>query len=86
MCVNRDKPMMHCDGKCYLSKKITEQEKKDHSPVSKTEKFDMQVYFLPEAVLLPHTFQFVSKPGYLIKEKNILSSFSISIFHPPTAW
>ena len=26
---------MHCNGKCYLSKKITEQEKKDHSPVSK---------------------------------------------------
>ena len=76
--------MMHCDGKCYLSKKITEQEKKDHSPVSRTEKFDMQVYFLPETVLLPHTVELKIKPSYFIKENNIFPSFSISIFHPPT--
>lgn len=31
LCVNRNRPMMHCDGKCYLAKKIAaldEQEKR----------------------------------------------------------
>ncbi|PIB35343.1 hypothetical protein BFP72_08010 [Reichenbachiella sp. 5M10] len=22
LCINRDKPMLHCDGKCYLAKKL----------------------------------------------------------------
>lgn len=32
-CVNKDKPMLHCDGKCYLAQKMAEaraKEKSDH--------------------------------------------------------
>ncbi|WP_254562095.1 hypothetical protein [Dyadobacter diqingensis] len=29
LCVNRDKPMMHCDGKCYLAKRIAEAKEKE---------------------------------------------------------
>ena len=78
-------PMMHCNGKCYLSKKITEQEKKDNSPISKTEKFDVQFFFLPETLLLKNTFSIILKHQYIIKEENLVSSVSTSIFHPPTA-
>ena len=85
LCVNRDMPMMHCNGKCYLSKKITEQEKKDNSPISKTEKFDVQFFFLPETLLLKNTFSIILKHQYIIKEENLVSSVSTSIFHPPTA-
>lgn len=28
-CENKDKPVMHCNGKCQMMKKITAQEKKD---------------------------------------------------------
>jgi len=85
LCVNREKPMMHCNGKCYLSKKITEQEKKDNSPTSKTERMDVQLFFLPETSLLKNTFSIILKRQYIIKEENLVSSFSTSIFHPPTA-
>ena len=85
LCVNRDMPMMHCNGKCYLAKKITEQEKKDSSPISKTEKFDVQLFFLPETLLLKNTFSIILKHQYIIKEENLVSSFPTSIFHPPTA-
>lgn len=78
-------PMMHCNGKCYLAKKITEQEKKDNSPISKTEKFDVQVFFLPETLLLKNTFSTILKRQYIIKEEGLVSSFATSIFHPPTA-
>jgi hypothetical protein len=29
LCVNRDKPLMHCDGKCYLAKRIAEAKEKE---------------------------------------------------------
>ncbi|MEO8822084.1 MAG: hypothetical protein ABI366_00820 [Ginsengibacter sp.] len=85
LCVNQDKPMMHCNGKCYLSKKITDQQKKDHSPISKTEKFDVQSYFLPDAFLINNTFFVVFHHNYFMKKENVVSFFSTSIFHPPTA-
>ncbi|WP_338870210.1 hypothetical protein WBJ53_22155 [Spirosoma sp. SC4-14] len=28
LCVNRDKPELHCDGKCFLAKKLKEQQDK----------------------------------------------------------
>ncbi len=29
LCINKDKPMMHCNGKCYLMKKIKKQQEND---------------------------------------------------------
>lgn len=29
ICVNRNKPQMHCDGKCYLAKKLAESQKQE---------------------------------------------------------
>jgi len=29
LCENRDKPAMHCNGKCHLSKKLKEEDKRD---------------------------------------------------------
>ena len=28
LCENRDKPLLHCDGKCYLAKKLKQQQDK----------------------------------------------------------
>lgn len=30
-CVNKDKPMLHCDGTCFLAKKMAEAKKKEQS-------------------------------------------------------
>lgn len=46
-CENKAKPMMHCDGKCYLAKqlkKLEEKEKNHHSkrnPFQKIEKVEL---------------------------------------------
>lgn len=29
ICVNRSKPQLHCDGKCYLAKRLAENQKKE---------------------------------------------------------
>jgi hypothetical protein len=31
LCVNRDKPWLHCNGKCYFMRKIKQQEQKEKS-------------------------------------------------------
>lgn len=83
LCVNRDKPMMHCNGKCYLAKKLNE-EGQSQSPASKNERVDVSPFFVPTSfsfVTVPH----IIKPEYFIKDENPVSSFSPYIFHPPTA-
>lgn len=34
LCENRDKPQMHCNGKCYLAKKLKEQQDKQDKQTS----------------------------------------------------
>lgn len=76
--------MMHCNGKCYLSKKLQEQQKQDQTPLSKTERFDVQPFFIPQMPSLKNVVS-VFKPVYFIKDENLPSSLPHSIFHPPSA-
>ncbi|MEO8962724.1 MAG: hypothetical protein ABI325_12640 [Ginsengibacter sp.] len=83
--MNKDKPMMQCNGQCYLSKKIKEQEKQDQqAPVSKNERFDIVPFFVPKPVTLENTVCDI-QPFFFIKNDNSISSFPRSIFHPPSA-
>lgn len=34
LCQNRDKPKLHCNGKCYLAKKLKEQQQKQDQQTS----------------------------------------------------
>lgn len=75
---------MGCKGKCYLSKKLKEQEKQEQqTPVSKTEKFDVAPFFLPKPFLLENTVANL-KTEFFIKNDGIISSFPVAIFHPPS--
>jgi hypothetical protein len=29
LCINKNRPMLHCDGKCFLAKKLKAEEKKN---------------------------------------------------------
>ena len=82
--MNKDKPMMHCNGKCYLTKKLKDQEKQNQSPVSKTEKFDVQPFFVPQIISVKNTVP-IFKPQYFIRNEKPISSLPTSIFHPPSA-
>ncbi len=84
LCVNRDKPQMHCEGKCYLTKKLNEQQNQDQSPLSKIERFDVQPFFIPQLFSFKNTVV-ISKPQFFIKNENTVSSFPRFIFHPPSA-
>jgi len=38
LCENRDKPWLHCNGKCYLMKKVKQAEEKEKSEERRTQK------------------------------------------------
>jgi len=57
LCVNRDKPELHCDGKCYLAQRLkTQQEKQDKRTTERVQN-------MPEFQLFCQTsFQFAFRP------------------------
>jgi hypothetical protein len=84
LCINREKPQMHCNGKCYLAKKLKEQERQEQqSPNPKLEKFEVQLFFIAET-FNQTPIQRLSRIEYMIQHEKTLASFPRSVFHPPT--
>src|SRR5690606_923264 len=50
-CVNKDKPMLHCDGKCYLAKKLKEAEEKEKKSEKESLKVSYQPAFITEKIV-----------------------------------
>jgi hypothetical protein len=90
-CVNKDKPMMNCDGKCYLSKQLEnlelreEQERKNHpNPKQKVETLNYSwiIDDLSSDYFTFHEIEVLEHVNYL---KTVVSNPCLQdIFHPPT--
>jgi hypothetical protein len=86
-CVNKNKPELHCDGKCFLAKKIQAQTDKEEQ--SALQNF---IYKLLEINTFESQSNFSfdnqteikdsSVKNYFFAEQTTLE-FSSSIFHPP---
>ena len=83
-CENKDKPLMHCNGKCHMMKQLKDAEKKGQLPTSKNAKEklslsfcseikDMNFIVTSEISELYYSYHFSKSPPHLK-----------SIFHPPT--
>ncbi|MGA0557356.1 hypothetical protein ACO2Q8_11935 [Larkinella sp. VNQ87] len=85
LCENRAKPELHCDGQCYLAKKLhAQQEQQDKATTERVQKTpDFQLFFEFTSV-----FAFSSSvvcavtelPGYVLKP---YSSSLAALLHPP---
>ncbi|MGO4291211.1 hypothetical protein [Chitinophaga sp. RAB17] len=86
LCENRDKPAMHCNGKCHLSKKLKEEDKRDQD---NPERKDHRSEIFYAAWLQPTTLKPVATPS----PKNYLHPYCIGtpidqptgVFRPPMA-
>jgi hypothetical protein len=52
LCENRSKPWLHCDGKCYLMKKVKQVQEREKSEERQTQKSLFQESFLLTATKL----------------------------------
>lgn len=89
-CENRDKPNLHCDGKCYLKKKMAVSEnsnpKEPQLPQGFREIKDIQLYF-ESCDFFPH---FTGVPARIVSLPPFTRRFlpdvpEAGIFKPPAA-
>lgn len=86
-CENKAKPMLHCNGKCYLTKQLKklEQKEQDHNtkrnPFFQVEKSQLFAYLSVSEVEV-HCFFSEEKP--FLDYRNSFSEYNqTEIFHPP---
>ena len=85
-CVNKDKPMLHCDGQCFLAEKLKKaQDQKENQAGGIEFNRDFGIFILQEASIsftpLPST---TLNHGTSYQEAYRVSQL-VDIFHPPKA-
>jgi hypothetical protein len=83
LCENRNRPEMKCAGKCYLCRRLKNEEKKDQdNPERKAEnKFESTSF--PSGLVLRHPTPVTTTLQYPHFQEAICNSFTGSVFHPP---
>lgn len=84
LCENVSKPILQCDGKCYLRKQISQQEKESSAPqqtISEVE--ELAVSLMAEAIAIPEFKD--GKQYHLPPLLPFISLFPDPVFHPPTS-
>jgi hypothetical protein len=84
LCINRDKPQLHCNGRCYLMRKLKQAEQKEKSRDRENQRSMFQLgvvveklSFSPYAVRVAKEYQ--SEIPFRLPE------FAADIFQPPRA-
>ncbi|GAB4032740.1 hypothetical protein [Spirosoma jeollabukense] len=86
LCQNRDKPMLHCDGQCYLAKRLKAQQDKQDKETTQRVQNSPVVQLFCQANLL---FQF--RQSWPVLDSAAFSAYHFpaytaplaGLFHPP---
>ena len=84
LCENRNKPKMHCNGKCQLQKKIN-QNNTNKQAERKTESRDEVLSSKSFFACINAPVSFMINKKFFLKDINYLTNRSSSFFHPPQA-
>ena len=87
-CVNKERPELHCDGKCYLSQRIQQAQAQDEQRA--TNQFISELFSL-ETVEINTFFSFTMGDFIVLAEEQANYVYEVhfpsmrgqSIFHPP---
>lgn len=86
LCVNKSKPEIHCNGKCYLSKELAKTNDSESSPLQKTKNTGqkiLDIYILPDITEISVTEKKLFFNFNFIYETAYSFLFLKSIFKPP---
>ncbi len=84
LCVNRDKPQLHCNGRCYLMKKLKQAQDKEQKQERQSQQIQLQVVFI-ETPISFHRYAFAGIKLHVPFSTGMVKSIKNSIFHPPQA-
>lgn len=82
LCINKDKPQMHCNGKCYLSKKLEQAREKQKQQEKEIQKNSFQEAFLFSSTDLNFSLPLIKVENAIIPNFHIFHNTN-SIFQPP---
>jgi hypothetical protein len=83
ICENKARPILHCNGKCQLAKKLRQEEKKDQqNPQRRFENKTDNIIFLSYSSI--HLLSFLPRSEYAINNTVKPIDFSFPFFHPPS--
>ncbi|WP_222538417.1 hypothetical protein [Pedobacter polysacchareus] len=83
LCENKDKPAMHCNGKCYLAKKLKQAEEKEKKQERDAQKKNAQDVFFVKAIDLPVLPLCLKTPEFPGEFSFDLPESNNEIPHPP---
>jgi len=82
LCENRDKPWLHCNGKCFFMKKVKQAEEKEKNDERQTQKNLFQEAFFnrkPVFRFYSQVLQVMPVPNHRVALPNVY----LPIFQPP---
>lgn len=90
-CENKDKPLMKCNGKCYLAKQLQKAEDELNEKKSKQEQskntiklMEGSTFLAPQKIAFSSNFSFqIESTNFVSYSKNLLAGSTYPIFHPP---
>ena len=83
-CINKNKPAMHCNGKCHLKKQIQKQESKENLPPLKLKQNEeINLFSLSNTEHCFYSLCHKKIRNFYFSKK--YGSPSFDIFHPPQA-
>jgi len=86
LCINKNKPELHCNGKCYVSKELAKTNDTDSSPLNKAKSSGQKILdicTLPDIVSVQNTQRFPSLHFNFLYETAYAFLFLKHIFKPP---
>lgn len=85
LCENREIPKMKCNGKCYLAKKLQEQEQeeKEKAPLEQRIKLDVLFYSKGSISSIPTLHQYEPKTCFVKTNSELLIGFLTKPLQPP---
>lgn len=83
LCINKDKTEMNCKGKCYVMKKLKQQQEDDFNALHISMK-DYPIGFVKLLSIKTNNSETISlkNPSFYQQNYSYLADFSV--FHPPT--
>ena len=83
LCININKPELNCKGKCFLTKKIAEAEKKQQNQERKAQKDISQQVMLLSSFKMSFLKELNAK-NIITYKNNYKFKNNTTLFHPPS--
>ena len=85
LCVNRDKPMSGCNGKCFLKKQLEKSSKENNAPTgNKQETANEILFFTEHKKMTTSFFDAENSRQYLRRQQHFTpQQLYRAVFHPP---